>query len=95
MCREITKEEALKEFLAGINFHIYEIADGDEVVVEKLKALARYFCYVFDGVMDSCALDLVIRVHESDKAYHIENGDNYYRDGMVINKGVYIHDMLT
>ena len=95
MCREITREEALKEFVEAIDFHIYDIAGGDEAVVKKLKSLAKFFCYVFDGATDLCALDLVISVHESDKADCIENGENYYRDGMVLNKGIHIHDMLT
>ena len=49
---------------------------------------------LIDGMSgDSPGLDLVLRPHEDDKQDAIDEGDNYYEDGMVINEGVMLHDL--
>jgi len=92
MCREITEEEAREELIGAIKFNIEDISKGDKKLKENLDRLMfSVFCMI-DGVSSGPAFDLIVRVHESDKEYHIENEENWYKDGMCINTMEHFHD---
>lgn len=52
------------------------------------------------SAIDGCAgglpfsIDLVARVHQDDKQFHIDNGDKWIEDGTVLNADCMMHDLL-
>lgn len=63
---------------------------------EKCEGVAFSIMNIFDGTCGGfpCAIDLVLKPHPDDKQYHIDNGDSYIEDGMVINDDIHLHEML-
>ena len=60
----------------------------------KLDGVLHSFLCVLDGVSSHPSIDLVLRPHPDDKAYHEEQDEDYYVDVMVINDDVMLHDLL-
>ncbi len=63
--------------------------------VEKCEGVVFSILNIFDGsTMSLPAMDIVLRPHEEDKQYCIENGEDWYEDGMVINDCM-LHEMFV
>lgn len=55
--------------------------------LETCEGLVHSIFNIFDGTSSLMpAIDLCLAPHESDKEYHIGNGEDYYESGMVINE---------
>lgn len=96
MSRAYTEEEVLDEFigqLRGIAKYWSKVEDRTEL--EKIEGAIFSVLSSIDGVgYPFISMDLVLRPHPEDKDYHVENEDNYYEDGMVINDSVYLHNLF-
>ena len=53
---------------------------------EKLDGLCFSILNIFDGTTVLPAFDIHVHPHESDKAYAIENDENWYEPGMLVNQ---------
>jgi len=61
---------------------------------EKLDGMAFSMLNIFDGTtMDFPAMDIVLSPHEDDKQYHIDNDEDWFEPGMVINDDGMLHEM--
>ena len=94
MSNRYTKDEARKILLE----HIHSMVDywstlHGESVESKLNGLVFSILNIFDG--SSVVLppmDVVLRPHPEDSMNRVENGENYFEDGMIINDDVMLHE---
>jgi len=95
MSRPKTKEEIRQEFLEHIKGLVkYWDELPQKTTTDRLDGLAFSILSTIDGCSISiCALNIVVRPHPDDKQFNIDNGDDYYPDGLVINDDVYLHDL--
>lgn len=92
--RAYTVDEVREHFLETL--HNY-VRYWDKTVkyanqTERLEGLVFSILNIFDGTSALPAFDLLVSPHENDKAFHIENGDNYYEPKMLINN-CHLHEM--
>ena len=91
--KPISREEARETFLQHVRFLArYWAKERPDNVLEACEGVAFSILTTMDGCAGFPSLDLVLRPHPDDKAYHEENGDDYYVDGMVINGDCHLHD---
>ncbi len=100
--RAWTKEEVRDRFLhmlAG-QVRFWATCKGPESVSDRLEGLAFSFLNLLDGTAGFPAVDLIAGPHETDKAFHEAEGENYfppapeYPEGTVVfNDDVYMHDL--
>ena len=94
MARAFTKEEVQEKFLEHVRGLVkyWEKTKGRNSE-EKLKGLAFSMLVLFDGAsVGFPAIDLAVKPHSDDKAYHIKKEENYFERGMVFNADVSLHD---
>jgi len=92
--RAKTAEEVRAEFLDCLRSNISYWATREGMPErEKLEGLTFSFLTLLDGVSGMPCFDLLIRPHSDDKQFHIDEGQDYYEDGMIIND-CYLHDEL-
>jgi hypothetical protein len=95
MSKEITKELARELFLtlvrgAAATWAGYDLPDE----LERCNGVVFNVLNVIDGNTGAFpALDLVVRPHPDDKAFHIEEGQNYYPDGLAVNDDCALHEL--
>jgi len=85
--RAKTAEEVRTEFLKKVQSlaQYWGNVEG-KTDVEKCEGLAFSILNIFDGTSaDLPAMDISLAPHESDKDYCIDNGENWYEPGMIIN----------
>lgn len=94
-CRAYTPEEVRETFLGHVRHLVsYWTQEARAPSArEKLEGLAFGIMNIFDGTTGLPAFDIVVRPHPDDKAYHIENRENWYEPGMVIND-CHLHEGL-
>ena len=69
---------------------------GEKTSKEKIEGALFSFFVLFDGgSIGLPAMDIVLRPHPHDKAFHYEEGDNYFLDGMVINDDCQLHELWS
>ena len=95
MSRAKTVEEVREEFLDMMRTYAdYWANVQDRSTPEKLHGLCFSILNIFDGTtLGLPAFDIVVRPHEDEKQFAIDNGEDYYEDGMCINDDCYLHDM--
>jgi hypothetical protein len=95
MSKEIPKKLARERFLALVRgvaqtWGAYDLTDERE----RCNGVVFGVLNIIDGNTGVFpALDLVVRPHPDDQAYRIEEGDNYYPDGLVINEDCALHEL--
>lgn len=53
---------------------------------ERMEGLCHSILAMIDGsTLDLPAIDLVLCPHKEDKQYHISEGENWFKKGMIIN----------
>lgn len=63
--------------------------------IDRCEGVAFSILNIIDGTSAGLpSMDLVLRPHPDDMQFNLDNGDNYYEDGMVVNSDCYLHDML-
>lgn len=86
MSRAKTEEEVKDEFLSHIRSLVeYWSKLPDISNKHRCDGVAFSILTLIDGSASMPAIDLHISPHEDDKAYHIENGENYYETNMMFN----------
>ena len=85
--RAFTVDEARTEFLKSIQVICqYWSKQNCDSALDMCNGVAFSILNIFDGTHAGIpALDILLSPHEDDKQYNIENGDNYYEHGMMIN----------
>ena len=70
--------------------------DGSRSVHDRLSGLLHSFLVTLDGNAGGfpCAVDLVCRPHPDDKAFNIEEGEQWVEDGTVLNSDTLLHEVL-
>ncbi len=62
----------------------------DKTPLERCEGVAFSILTLLDGsTMSLPGVDLILRPHESDKEYHIENGENYFEPDMIISTALH------
>lgn len=93
MSKAKTVEEVRETFLDQIRFLAhYWARQKPNSSREACDGLAFSILNIFDGTSGLPAFDIIVRPHPDDKQYHIENGEDYYEDGMMIND-CHLHEM--
>lgn len=97
MSRAHTKEEARELLLDQIR----EICDywskvESASIKDKCDGVAFSILNVFDGCSGGfgCALDISLSPHPDDKQYLIDEDENYFEYGMVINDDCMLHEFF-
>jgi len=107
--KAITPEEMRHRFLShlyAVADHWAQSAQRDHAGIPKKKTEDERIRYategvvfsmlcIFDGCTDLPAIDLVLRPHPEDKAFSIENGEDWVEDGMAINSDTSLHDIAN
>lgn len=96
--RPYNQEEVRSMFLAHVrNVAAYWAENGNPA---DLQDMCEGVVFSILSAIDGCAgglpfsIDLVARVHQDDKAFHLDNGDNWIEDGTVLNADCMMHDLL-
>ena len=89
-----TAEEAREMLLNHMRIMSkYWATVDDRPCQDKLNGLCFSILNIFDGTtMNLPSMDIVLRPHPDDKQYHIDEGNNYFEDGMVINDDCSMHE---
>ena len=93
--RAKTAEEVRDEFLDTVHMlaHYWSI-QPDKTPREMCDGLAFSILGLLDGVhMEFPAVDIVLQPHPDDMEYNIENGEDWYEPGMVINGDCHLHEL--
>lgn len=96
MSKVKSKAEIRDEFLSHIKDLVNYWDSINDSNKGKLEGLAFSIMSTIDGVSGGfpCAIDLVMRPHEDDKQYNIDNGDDYIEDGTCINDDTMLHEII-
>lgn len=89
MSKEISEKEMRENFLGHLR-HLaqYWANQPDQTPLDRTQGMAHSILCIFDGCFGALpAFDLVVRPHESDKQFCIDNEEDYYVDGMEIECG--------
>jgi hypothetical protein len=74
---------------------ISSIKEKKYTIQDRLDGLLHSILSTLDGEsLELPAIDLVLSPHEDDKQFHIQEGENYFEPGMVINDDICLHEML-
>ena len=94
MSRAYTDEEVRKQLIEHVK-HVckYWANLPDKTDLDKCEGVAFSIMNIFDGTTGLPAFDLVVRPNPDDKQFNIDEGENYYEDGQVINDCM-LHDYL-
>lgn len=88
MSKAITEPELRENFLSFLRHRAHYWANVPNVSeLERTQGMAHSMLVIFDGCSGLPAFDIVVRPHEDDKQYCIDNEEDYYVDGMEIECG--------
>ena len=92
--RAYTAEEVRDHFLEYMrDMALFWAAVEDKTIKEKLDGLCVSILNIFDGTTNLPSFDIRVFPHEDDKAYAIENGENWYEPGTLVNSATeMLHD---
>ena len=94
MSRPHTDEEVRDKILHEIkSLERYWDSLPDKTSAEKLSGLSFSILTMIDGCgMDLPVMDITLRPHPDDKAFHESEGENYFENGMVVNEHILLHE---
>lgn len=92
--RRLSSQQACDRFLSLVRETTQAWAGYDAInEQQRCDGIAFTVLNIIDGHIGSFPhLELVANPHRDDKAYQIEQGDNYYEEGMVINDECALHE---
>ena len=71
------------------------LAEVTKSVEDRILGFTHSLLATIDGTgMIFPSIDLVLRPHPDDKAFHSKEGENWYRNGMAFNASTYLHEIL-
>lgn len=97
--RAYTEEEARQMFIEQLRFEADRIvlANPGKIDRELAHQLVFSILVAIDGVCgytELTCIDLIVKADsEENKAYKIADGENYFESDLLINDGVYLHDL--
>lgn len=96
MSKAIPKEEARELFMDHLRqLALYWSKANCATARERCEGVIHSVLTTLDGCSPSIpAMDLVLRPHADDKAFHEAEGQDYFEDGQVINDDCHLHDLL-
>ena len=98
MSREITKYEARELFLSQCEIIAsYWVNESRaETAKDRVEGAIFSIMNIFDGTCGGfpAAIDLVLRPHEDDKQYSIDEGSDWIVDGQIINDECHLHSSI-
>lgn len=96
-CRAYSREEVLETFLGAL--HVLAANASVSPTLQPPRQMCDNLVFSILNMIDGTsglfpvALDLVLRPHHENQSLAIEEGENWYQDGMVINpESEYLHD---
>lgn len=93
-----TKEEMRDMFMQHVRFmaQYWATTVTTGTLQERIEGFAHSLLKTIDGCAGGfpCAIDLVLRPHPDDKAFHIREGDKWVQDGMVVNDDCHLHGLF-
>jgi hypothetical protein len=95
--KAIPAEDLRDEFLRCIRSYCKYWAEEKRTpeVEKKLEGLAFSILTLIDGHTDAMtAMDIVMRPHPSDKAFHVSQGEDWIKAGTVINRDCILHELF-
>lgn len=97
MSKAMTAEEALEDFLLSCRVIVNRCARlEDETDKRKIQMAVSGIFAMIDGTSSSFrgSFDLVMSVDEEHKKDCIENDEDYYVDGQLVNASTYIRNSV-
>lgn len=95
MSKELTAEQVREEVLGHLrHLAFYWASLPDQTPKERCEGMAFSMLTMIDGCSSLPSFDLVVRPHPDDKQFLIDEGEDYYVDGQVINGDVHLHDLF-
>jgi len=91
MTKAMTAEEARQIFLSNVRASVRYWAEHpkERTVQQRCNGLAFSILSMFDGSSANLPeMDIVLRPMPEEKQYWIDNGEDWFEDGQVINKCV-------
>lgn len=94
MSRAYTREEVQEMLIRQVKGIVSTWSNMKAVSEkEKLEGVAFSILSMIDGCVGYFpAINLCLSPHHSDKQFHIEEGENWFEDGMVVNDNIMLHD---
>jgi hypothetical protein len=94
--RAKTKEELREEFMDKVRLTVqYWQRETRSSKDDAISGVAFSILNIFDGTaMGICGFDIVARPHPDDKEFHKSEGENWTKDGTVINDDAALHEMF-
>jgi hypothetical protein len=88
--KPVSKPKTAEEVRVQVLAHIRHLSKYwatllDKTIQDRCDGLAFSILNIFDGTTTLPAFDLVVRPHPDDKQFHINEGSDWYEDGMVVN----------
>jgi hypothetical protein len=93
--RAFTADEVRKDFLDQLRHLVFywDTQVDRQTQRERMEGLVFSILNIFDGTAGGmCAMDISLSPHPDDAEYQRENGDNWFEEGMVINKSAMMHE---
>ena len=93
--RPYTKEEVRQKFLTAIHCYVrFWSETKNKTPQERCDGLAFSILDMLDGCnVGFPAVDLVLSPHQDDENDAMENGANWFKQGMVINDDCMLHEI--
>lgn len=97
MTRAKTAEEVRDEVIEHVRAMVRFWATRTDISdMDRCDGVAFSILSMIDGCSAGLpAIDLVMRPHPDDKAFHQAEGDDWIEDGTVINADVHMHDIYV
>ncbi len=93
MSRPYTKDEVRQEFLDHIRGMIRywdsDVVSGSKTRADRLEGLAFSILVMLDGESSLPGFRVIADPHPDDMQYHIDEGENYYPEGVDIAGGLH------
>ena len=96
MSRAKTAEEVRGEFLNHVRgIATYWANLPNKTAIKRCEGVVFSMLVLLDGAsIELPAFNLSLRPHEEDKQFCIDNKEDYYEPGMVMNDDCHLHDLL-
>lgn len=96
MSKEISQEEAKNNFIDACHACARSWFNPESKLSERERVEGVVFSVLnlIDGMSSLPAFDLVLRPHDDDKKFNQNEGQDWYKDGMVIND-VMLHELFV
>lgn len=94
MSRPFTEKEVRSVFLDQVRCLVQYWSEQEGSKEDCCQGVAFSIMNIFDGCSGGLpAFDIIVRPHPDDKQFHIDEDENYFEDGMLVNDCM-LHEIL-